>query len=86
MADRTEEDKIIEVMIIEGEDAQYEDSDFVPSRGSLYDSLDAVPLYDASISSQIVWKRPNDFAKYPDYCREGGNFPMVVQGRSEYMS
>ena len=81
MGDRTEEDKIIEVMIIEGEGAQYEDSDFVPSRGSLYDSLDAVPLYDASTSSQIVWKRPNDYAKYPDYCREGGNFPMVVQGR-----
>lgn len=79
--ERTEEDKIIEVMIIEGEGAQYEDSDFVPSRGSLYDTLDAVPLYDTGVSSQIVWKRPSEYAKFPDYCREGGNFPMVTQGR-----
>lgn len=81
MEERTEEDKIIEVMIIEGENAQYEDSDFVPSRGSLYDVIDAVPLYDAPTSSQIVWKRPEEYAKFPDYCREGGNFPMVAQGR-----
>ena len=81
MEERNEADKIIEVMIIEGEGAQYEDSDFVSSRGSLYDNLDAVPQYDKSVSSQIVWKRPSEFAKFPDYCREGGNFPMVSQGR-----
>jgi hypothetical protein len=81
MEQRTEEDKIIEVMVIEGDESRFEDSDFVPSRGSLYDTLDMVPPYDQASSSQIVWKRPNEYCKFPDYCREAGNFPIAVQGR-----
>ena len=50
MEDRTEEDKIIEVLIIEGADAMFEDGDFVPSRGSLYETMDAVPPYDSAVS------------------------------------
>lgn len=81
MERRSEEDKIVEVIVIEGGNAKYEDTDFVPSRGSLYDVIESVPAYDLGISSQIVWKRPNDFTKFPDFCREGGNFPFVIQGR-----
>ena len=68
------EDKIIKMLIIE-------DGDFVPSRGSLYETMDAVPLYDSAVSSKIVWKRPNDYVNYPAYCRDAVDFPMVVQGR-----
>mmetsp|Transcript_31078 Transcript_31078/g.31618 ORF Transcript_31078/g.31618 Transcript_31078/m.31618 type:complete len:912 (+) Transcript_31078:48-2783(+) len=76
---RTEEDKIIEILQIEG-GSLYEDMDFIPGRQSLYDMEDFVPLYDEEIVNNITWKRPNEFCERVEYFTESLQCPAGVQG------
>ena len=57
---RTDEDKIIEILKIEGMVRQYEDLDFLPVRQSLYEVEDEPPVYDEFVGPQIVWCRPQE--------------------------
>jgi hypothetical protein len=50
---RTDEDRIIENIILEGENALYEDLDFLPTRQSLYIVENVIPEYDDEISQKI---------------------------------
>ena len=77
---RSEEDKIIEVMVIEGLDKQYEDADFVPSRSSLYENIEVIPYYDEKISSQVIWKRPGEMSVHAEYFSGDERFPLTMQG------
>lgn len=78
--ERTEEDKIIEIIEIEGKNSLYEDSDFIPSRHSLYEKNGLIAEYDNVVSSSITWMRPNDIHPHPDYFFDTYGYPMVVQG------
>lgn len=51
--DRTDEDRIIEALVVEGKHALYEDIDFLPLRQSLYNVENVVPVYDDEISQSI---------------------------------
>jgi hypothetical protein len=51
--DRTDEDRIIEALAVEGRQALYEDIDFLPLRQSLYNVENIVPVYDDEISQSI---------------------------------
>lgn len=51
--DRTEEDRIIDNMVIDGIDKLYEDLDFIPARQSLYNSEKMIPEYDDEVFQQI---------------------------------
>ena len=51
--DRTDEDRIIEALVVEGKQALYEDIDFLPLRQSLYNVENVVPEYDDEISQSI---------------------------------
>lgn len=79
MDTRTEEDKIIEILQIEGGNF-YDDMDFIPGRQSLYDVEDIIPQYDEEIVDHIVWKRPNEFCENPEYFTESLYCPSGVQG------
>lgn len=78
--ERTEEDKIIEIIDIEGKHNMFEDSDFIPSRHSLYERSGLIPAYDGSMSSSIVWKRPHEIYPHPEYFSDTYGFPLVIQG------
>ena len=54
MADRSDEDRIIETMKLEGNTNPYDDTDFVPIRQSLYTVPTAIPEYDDEVFHQIV--------------------------------
>lgn len=54
MEPRTDEDRIIEVLVIEGTQRQYEDSDFLPVRQSLYNIETVIPSYDGDVFSHIM--------------------------------
>jgi hypothetical protein len=85
--ERSDEDRIIEVLIIEGQNRQYEDTDFMPVKHSLYLSEKHVPDYDIEVP-YLVWCRPsqiNEQASYftpaiPDvpYCAAMGTLPDQV--------
>lgn len=69
---RTDEDRIIEMMIIEhgqsgAQSKKFEDTDFLPVRQSLYNVETNVPSYDENIFTQIVWIRPNSMYPNPEY-------------------
>lgn len=51
---RTEEDKIIEAIVIEGKERMYEDGDFLPIRQSLYNIHTITPEYDDTVSHLIT--------------------------------
>eukprot|EP01041_Mallomonas_annulata_P009253 gene9253-19209_t len=76
---RTEEDKIIEILQIEG-GSLYEDMDFIPGRQSLYDVEDIIPPYDEELVNHIVWRRPQDYCENPDYFTDSLQCPQGVQG------
>ncbi len=63
--ERSDEDRIIEVLIIEGQ-TDYEDQDFMPLKHSLYISDTHVPDYDMDLP-YLVWCRPNQVYEQPDY-------------------
>jgi hypothetical protein len=78
---RTDEDRIIEMMIIENgqlgaNNKKYEDGDFLPVRQSLYNVETIVPAYDEEIFTQIVWIRPNSMHHTPVYF-DSGALPEV---------
>ena len=56
--DRTEEDRIIDNMVIDGIDKLYEDLDFIPARQSLYNSEKMIPEYDDEVFQQIRYRLP----------------------------
>ena len=64
--DRTDEDRIREVLVIEGQNRQYEDSDFMPVKQSLYMHEDNLPEYDENVP-YLVWCRPSQIYKDPVY-------------------
>jgi hypothetical protein len=89
MSLRTEEDRVIEVLQIEGRDEPFEDGDFAPTRSSLYepsgsdgtDNHISVPMYDRDFASTISWKRPEEYCKNPVYFLGDGRYPYGVKGR-----
>lgn len=64
---RTEEDKIIETMVIEGNHKQYDDNDFLPIRQSLYSVHTIIPEYDDEVFHRVVWCRPQAICEKPEY-------------------
>ena len=46
MEEKSDEDRIIDALIIEGRNALYEDIDFLPLKQSLYNSEVTIPAYD----------------------------------------
>ncbi len=53
-ADRTDEDRIVETMLIEGNMNPYDDSDFVPIRQSLYAFPTVIPEYDDEVFHRVM--------------------------------
>jgi hypothetical protein len=51
--ERTDEDRIIEALVVEGKQGLYEDIDFLPLRQSLYNVENVIPDYDDEISQSI---------------------------------
>lgn len=51
---RSEEDKIIETLHVEGLRRLYDDSDFLPIRQSLYNVENVIAMYDDEISQSIM--------------------------------
>lgn len=51
---RSEEDKIIESLVVEGTNELYVDHDFLPIRQSLYNVETIVPTYDDDVSENIL--------------------------------
>jgi len=78
--DRTDEDKIIEILKIEGMVRQYEDLDFLPVRQSLYEMEDEPPAYDEFIGPQMVWCRPQDIDPTCQYFADDFESPRVSAG------
>eukprot|EP00605_Chrysophyceae_sp_TOSAG23-4_P001308 GSChrysophyteH1.ASY1.ANO1.1422.1 assembled CDS len=75
---RTDEDRIQEVLIIEGQNRQYEDTDFLGVKQSLYADEASLPAYDQGIS-YIVWCRPTQIYKSPSYFSElAPDYPYCV--------
>ena len=76
---RTEEDRIIEVLVIEGQNRLYEDGDFMPVKQSLYLSENMIPNYDLDVP-YLVWCRPDQMYAQPEYfCSEPTLVPYGVQ-------
>ena len=69
--ERTDEDKIIEILRIEGMVRQYDDLDFLPVKQSLYEEEEALGEYDSEISSSMLWCRPAEVDPYAQYFSEG---------------
>lgn len=78
--EKTEEDKIIDIIEMEGSNSLFEDTDFIPNRQSLYENEGFIPFYDVDYASKIVWRRPHDIASYPCYFSESFGNPYVFQG------
>ena len=77
---RTDEDKIIEILRIEGMVRQYEDLDFLPVRQSLYEEEDVMGVYDEEIAPAMAWCRPTEIDAYSQYFSEDLELPRVIQG------
>eukprot|EP01038_Epipyxis_sp_PR26KG_P006934 gene6934-9488_t len=67
MEDQTDEDRIIENILIEGTGDLFEDIDFLPSRQSLYNNETVIPEYDDEIFQRIEWCRPHAIFDKPSY-------------------
>ncbi len=50
---RTEEDRIIDNIILENTSTFYDDLDFIPARQSLYNSEKVIPDYDDELFQHI---------------------------------
>ena len=77
--DRSDEDKIIEILKIEGMVRLYEDLDFLPVRQSLYEIEDICPSYDTDVQFKISWYRPHDIHPQAEYFCEDFKAPRIVQ-------
>ena len=51
--ERTDEDRIIEAIVLEGKESLYEDIDFLPLRQSLYNTENVIPEYDDDHAQRI---------------------------------
>lgn len=51
---RSDEDKIINNIIIEGNNRQFDDTDFLPIRQSLYTNVAEIPEYDGDTFHRVV--------------------------------
>lgn len=56
---RTEEERIIDNLVVEGKRKLYEDLDFIPARQSLYNSEKLIPEYDDEVFQQITYVIPS---------------------------
>lgn len=50
---RSDEDRIIESLVLEGRQRLYEDLDFLPTRQSLYQSEKQIPEYDDEVFQSV---------------------------------
>ncbi|KAJ1442886.1 hypothetical protein B484DRAFT_441901 [Ochromonadaceae sp. CCMP2298] len=78
--DRTDEDRIIEALVVEGKQALYEDIDFLPLRQSLYNVENVVPEYDDETAPSIEWCRPSKIFPTPAYFDSHNKTLAVRQG------
>ena len=53
--ERTDEDRIIESLVIAGVNTVYQDYDFLPVRNSLYNIENFVPEYDEDVGPTIQY-------------------------------
>ncbi len=51
---RSDEDRIIESLVLEGRQRLYEDLDFLPTRQSLYQSEKQIPEYDDEVFQSVL--------------------------------
>ena len=79
--ERTDEDRVIEIIKIEGNLRVYEDVDFLPIRQSLYEIEDIPPAYDEEIVQNISWHRPHELSVLPQYFSDEFTHPAVTVGR-----
>lgn len=77
---RTDEDVIIETLIIENERRLYEDIDFLPVRQSLYTIESIPPSYDQYVCDYISWCRPHEISGYACYFNNDFLVPQIAQG------
>lgn len=77
---RTEEDRIIEYITLQGGNDLYEDTDFIPNRQSLYETDGIIEDYDLEVANLIVWRRPTDIVNFPVYFGDSFGNPSVIQG------
>lgn len=77
---QTEEDRIIELINLEGQNNLYEDTDFIPNRQSLYETEGVVEDYDLDVANLIIWRRPNEIVNFPVYFSDSYGNPSVIQG------
>lgn len=77
---RTDEDIIIETLIIENEQRMYEDIDFLPIRQSLYTIESIPPSYDQDICDFITWCRPHELSVNCAYFDPDFVAPKVLLG------
>lgn len=76
---RTDEDRVIEQLVIEGTSRLYEDSDFMPIRQSLYNVKTVIPDYDLDYAQSIIWCRP--YALTDKACYFSENTPARIAGK-----
>ena len=74
---RTDEDKIIEDLALEGNNKFYVDTDFLPIRQSLYNVKNIIADYDAEICSQFLWCRPHEICTIPEYFFPSTSFHSI---------
>jgi hypothetical protein len=77
---RTDEDVIIETLVIENERRLYEDIDFLPIRQSLYLIESIPPAYDQNVCDYISWCRPHEISGQCCYFNPDFVVPEVGQG------
>jgi hypothetical protein len=54
MDNRTDEDRIVETLVLDGNSSTFDDVDFLPIRQSLYNVQTVVPEYDDEMAPRIV--------------------------------
>lgn len=75
---RSDEDIIIETIVIESKSRMHEDTDFLPIRQSLYNVTTVVPEWDLDNLREQVWVRPHSLCSAPAYF--SGNNISAIQG------
>lgn len=67
MEERTDEDRIIDSILLSGQERQYQDADFLPMKNSLYSNENVLPEYDHEVAQSIQWCRPHEICESPCY-------------------
>lgn len=63
----SDEDRIINNIIVEGNGRLFDDTDFLPIRQSLYTNVSDIPEYDGDTFHRVVWCRPVSLTELPEY-------------------